>query len=510
MTNNSEETRSILKRITKGGSLVLMSTLAKMGLVFVSEVIIIRYLSTKEFGLFSLSFAFANILAVFSTLGMAAGLPAYISHQLAQKNYAKVRAVFFVSLKISISISIVVALALYASAEFISQQLLNEPLLSEGIKVFAFIIPLIALINLLTSHMRSIQQVGGKVYYKDILRPFLATVFVLFVIVMRLSFRWLLFAYAASFLITCIALFFYTKEKYFDEIPTSPPAAVTKEVLKFTMPLLGTGLIAQLIMWTDTLILGWFHSAEVVGLYNGATRIGQVATLILTSMVFLYMPIASRLYSLNDERNIHVVYATITKWVFILTLPFFLCLFGIPESVLGIILGSQYVEASHALQFLAFGFFVHILLGPNAQTMIAYGKQKINFISLFVGLLLNVVLDIFIIPIYGIVGAAVASCACLILSNSLISYCLYKISGIHPFSRNYLKLIALSITMIIILMLMSNAGLLQNHLVFFLLLAATFPVIIFLTGNISREESELLAMIEIKLTGRNHLTNKIF
>lgn len=508
--NDSEETSSILKRITKGGGLVLMGTLAKMGLVLVSEVIIIRYLTIKEFGLFSLSFAFANILAVFSTMGMAAGLPAYISHQLEQKNYAKVRSAFSVSLKISISTSIVVALALYASAEFISQQLLHKPLLSEGIKIFAFIVPLIALTNLLTSHLRSIQQVGGKVYFKDIMRPLLAIVFVFFVIVLRLSFRWLLFAYAASFLTTCIVLLIYARGKIQQSIPISQSVNVTKEVVVFAMPLLGVGVIAQLIMWTDTLILGWFHPAEVVGLYNGATRIGQVATLVLTSMAFLYMPIVSRLYSLHDVRNIHVVYATITKWVFILTLPFFLCIFGISESVLGIILGSQYVEASHALQILALGFFAHIILGPNAQTMIAYGKQKINFISLFVGLLLNVVLDILIIPIYGIVGAAVASCVCLILSNSLISYCMYKISGIHPFSRNYLKLIALSITMIIILILMSNAGLFQSHLAIFLLVAVTFPVIIFFTGKISMEERELLAMIEIRLTGRKHWSNKIF
>ncbi len=512
MSNSSEytSTHKTLKRVAKGGSLTLLSTFAKMGLGLVLQVLIIRYLSRSEFGLFSMAAAVANILTVFSTFGLVSALPAFISHQLAKENYAKARSAISVSLKITAMLSVIVSLALFFGAEFVSQGLLHKPALSECIKIFAFAVPLMAFMNLLISHVRAIQQVGGKVYFKDIMRPSVAIFLIILVVLFGLSFRWLLIAYVASFLITCIALFVYAKGKLKAAIPQARLVSVTKEVVMFSLPLLGTGIVAQLMMWTDTLILGRFYPAEAVGLYNAALRIIQVLPTMLIAAVFLYLPAASRLFSKNDTEGVRTIYAAITKWLLLMTLPLFICFLGAPELVLGKLLGARYIEASYVLQILTIGIFAFIALGPNSQTIIAIGKPNINFICLLFSLVVNVVLDIIFIPIYGAVGAAVVSTICMILTNVLVSYWVYRLSRVHPFTKNYLKVVVPSSIMICAVLFLGHAGILKNHPGLIVLLAVVSPAIVFITRSIDREDVALFSMFERKITGNTHFTEKFF
>ncbi len=512
MTDSAEctATQKTLKRVAKGGGMTLLSTFAKLGLRLVLEIVIIRYLSRSEFGLFSMAFAVSNILAVLSTAGLVSALPAFISHQLAQKNYAKAQSALAVSFKITIMLSAILSLVLFFNAGFVSQRLLQKPALSEAIKVFAFAIPFIALMNLMSSHIRSIQQVGGKVFFKDIMRPCVAIGLVFSVIMLGLSFRWVLIAYVASFLITSIALLLYAKRKIKAAIPKARLVSVTREVVKFSLPLLGMGVVAQLIMWTDTLILGRFHPAEVVGLYNGALRIVRIIPMLLIAVVFIYLPAASRLSASNDIESLRKVYAAVTKWLLLMTLPLFLCFFGVPELVLGKLFGVQYIAASSVLQLLALGLLAFVALGPNSQTITALGRPNINFLCLLFSLVANVVLDIIFIPVYGATGAAAVSCFCMILTNALISYCVYRLAGVHPFTKNYLKLMAFSIIMIVTAVWLGNAGLLENYRWLFLLLAVVSPAIIIITGSIDQEDIALLSMFERKITGNTHFTDKFF
>ena len=71
-----EREQTLAGSMVRASTLVLVGTVARVGLKFLLQLIIIRYLSRSEFGLFSLALAVANILAILSSWGLAPHCPA--------------------------------------------------------------------------------------------------------------------------------------------------------------------------------------------------------------------------------------------------------------------------------------------------------------------------------------------------------------------------------------------------------------------------------------------------
>ncbi|MBE9594268.1 MAG: polysaccharide biosynthesis C-terminal domain-containing protein, partial [Proteobacteria bacterium] len=195
----------------------------------------------------------------------------------------------------------------------------------------------------------------------------------------------------------------------------------------------------MILAWTDTLMLGYFKTPIDVALYNAAITIAKLIGVPFASMLFLYIPITSQLYSQNLMPEIKRNYAILTKWIFAATLPVFLIFFLFPDTVLNFFFGSNYVQASVALKILVFGFFIHIFFGPNGTTLIAMGKVRVLMWATLFSAILNVVLNLSLIPPLGITGAATSSAVALCAVNILVAAKLFRLSGVHSFTKTLLK-----------------------------------------------------------------------
>ena len=506
---NPEHHHKPMLHVVKTSSMVIAGTIARMLLFFLLQILIIRIISPAQFGLFSLGLAIANILAVLCQLGFTQALPAYISRNLAQGHLSKASGSLIISFRICATIGFLIFIIVFWGADTLAK-LQNKPGLGDVLRFFSWTIPFIALTNLFTSQLRGIEHVGGKVYFKDIFQPFCALSLILLVAFFKGNFQWLLTAYASSFLITTVLLFYYTKIRVQKMIPKGNRANVTKELLSFAWPLFGVGIVTQFLMWTDTLILGCLETAESIGLYNGALRFAQLLPLISGAALFVYLPFASRLLAKGDMEGTKKAYSAVTKWVFVITLPVLLITIVCPDFLLGMLLGKSYEETSLVLRILVSGFFFHILFGPNAETIIAYGKSKINLVLITIELFINATIDVALIPKFGIVGAAIATSTSLLLGNCLFFYFAFKLTGLNPFSKKYCKIIAFSVVIIVSMIFFYDTGIIQNPTLIFLVALVISPVVIIICNGLDQNDIIFLTAIEKKLTNQTHLVNKFF
>jgi O-antigen/teichoic acid export membrane protein len=280
----------------------------------------------------------------------------------------------------------------------------------------------------------------------------LKVVFIISVIVLGYAFLELMYAYVLAIVIASIAFVIYAIKKL-SSIRSAGTDPMRKELLLFSLPLLVTYVLSIIILQMDTLMLGYFKAPDSVGLYNAAHPISQLITIFLTSLVFIYVPITSQLYSKNLLDEMRRNYTILTKWTVSATLPFFFILFLFPETVLNIFFGSSYVQTSVALtlRILTVGTFINVFLGPNAATLIVMGRTKLNMIDDLIGAITNVSLNLFLIPTLGIIGAAVASSISLATINVLKSVQIFYIHRIRPFARDYLKTVVTSAVLISII-----------------------------------------------------------
>jgi O-antigen/teichoic acid export membrane protein len=345
-----------------------------------------------------LALVLLNIFVIVSAMGVQEGSTRYIAHFRAKGDRSKVKGVIVSSIQITLVSSVFIAILLFLASNFISNFFhTNE--LSTPLKIFSICIPFATLTGTFLSLFRGFDRVDAKVYFADILGNLFFLLSLAIVFLFGLSFLGVIYANLAAIILTFIVVVIYAvKELPIKGTETVNIPIVRKELLLFSVPLLTTVMLGMILAWTDTLMLGYFKTPIDVALYNGAIPIAKLIGVPLASMLFLYTPITSQLYSQNLMPEIKRNYAILTKWIFTATLPAFLIIFLFPDTVLEFFFGSNYVQASVALKIVVFGFFIHTFFGPNGATLIAMGKVRVLMWAALFSAILNVVLNLSLIP----------------------------------------------------------------------------------------------------------------
>jgi len=492
------ETSQAMQRIARGTGIVFAGTVISAFFGFLSRAIIARYFSVEEYGGFNLGLTVLNIVLVIATLGFQSSLPREVA-VYREKRPSQLWDLVSTALVILIFNSTLLMLFLIFGAENIAS-ILHDSRLIESLRVISFALPFSALTAGIIAVSRGFGRVKEKVYFQDI---FFQVAFFVFVIVgafLKFSFSYVFFAYIVAQMLTLAFLLFDVLRTGLIKFKLTFIPHLGKDFVIFSLPLMLTGILGFMMTRTDTLMLGYYKGSEVVGIYNAAAPLASMLPIFLNSTGFLYMPIASRLYAGGKLEELKRVYQILTKWVFLLTLPIFSVMFLFPEATINFFFGAKYVSASKALQILALGFMFHTLLGLNGMSLIVIGEPRLNLIGDSFAVVLNVVLNILLIPAFGLEGAAIATASSYFVANVFRSFWLYKKTGIHPFSWNYVKPLLISFALL---------GLIQSlHLkvpniwyaipVLVVFLGVYFFLVL-LSKSVDKEDVELLLVLEKRM-----------
>jgi len=260
-------------------------------------------------------------------------------------------------------------------------------------------------------------------------------------------------------------------------------------------------MLAMVLGWTDTFMLGSFKSTVDVGLYNAALPLAQFISFPLAAISFVYIPILSGLFAENKLDEMKRNYSISTKWLGLTTIPLFMIFFLYPDTVINFLFGSDYVIASIALRILSLGYIIHNITGFNNSMLITIGETKFILLATLTVVILNVILNLFLIPPFGIEGAAIASVISVIFINILKCFKVYLKTGVQPISKNLIKPSLTSLGIIIIIHV-----LIQNFLtidiwmviILFVLYSIIFFFATAITKSFDPEDLVMLQMLETK------------
>ncbi|AEA46576.1 polysaccharide biosynthesis protein [Archaeoglobus veneficus SNP6] len=489
-----------LRRVAKGAAIFFIGSIVGLFIAFIGRIIVVRYVSPSQFGVLSLSLVVFTILCTIASMGLPEGLTRQASYFLGKKDLEKVKAVFGAGIYLSTISGLLAAAGLFALSDVLAE-FFGMPDVSWTLKIFSFALPVAMLNRTLVSIFRTYERADVKVIFSDLLPNTLRVAFIVAMVILSMSFYWVVMAYFFSIVISGIVFLTYSLRNV--EFKTSESVfKYFKILIFFSLPLLIQSILGMLITWTDTLMIGYYLASSDVGLYNGAQPLAGLMQNFLASVSFLYFPIVSQLYARNQLREMGRTYAVVTKWLMSASLPIFLVLFFFPDAVLWLLYGEAYVPAAYALRALALGFFTHVMLGPNGLTLIAAGEAKFPTIAGFIAAVINFVLNLILIPLFGITGAAIASASTYATANAMISLKLYKDYKIHPFTKNYVKPAFISLAVALLIYLISKT-LIQVEgwmlPVLFILFVVIYLLSLLFTRSFDQEDVMIMLSIEQRL-----------
>ncbi len=178
--------------------------------------------------------------------------------------------------------------------------------------------------------------------------------------------------------------------------------------LRATLPLILIYGIEELYIASDILLLGLLAEPSEVGVYFAAARVITLAGYVY----YAFMLISSREFSLaraerdNAALQARVLYAT--KWTFLLTAPAVgvMLVAGYP---LLFLFGPDFAAAWPAMAVLGLGMLARAAVGQAGDLLVVLGHQRENLIAAAASLCLNIALTLALVPVLGILGAAVGT-----------------------------------------------------------------------------------------------------
>lgn len=485
----------LYKKLFAGGGLLFAGLVIELGVSFVAKAVIARVLGPVNYGAVSLGVTTLGLLSTLALLGLHTGIGRYLPRF---DDVADRRGVIISAFQVVVPVSTAVGILVVIFANPIATYVFTDLSTAVYIRIFGLAIPFTAIMKLSTGVIQGLQQTAPKVIVQNVTPPVTRFSAVVVAVIVGAGSIGIASAYAISYVAAALVGLYYVFTRT-EILSNVKPTHMHGELLSFSVPLIVSAAISFILTDLDTFMLGYFASTRDVGVYNVVYPLAQLLTTGLTAFGFLFMPIISELDAEGSTDEIHRIYQTITKWIFMGTLPVFLVVALFPDMTIQITFGSEYMEGGVALTLLSIAYFTHAITGPNANTLTSIGRTRlIMWDNLAIGIL-NALLNLALIPEYGYLGAGVATAVSYATLNLLYSAQLYRETGIHPFTTAlaYPGLIA---TILVALIYWVTTNYLTVTIpvlvVMFILFMILYAVIILRFGGVEEEEIALVLSFE--------------
>ena len=192
-----------------------------------------------------------------------------------------------------------------------------------------------------------------------------------------------------------------SKHIFNDVIPTF------KQVLKKSIPLAPISIISYLMIFTDTLMVGWFLPNEQVAEYSVASRISYIILFFLQAMEATIYPRLLNMYK-HSKANLNAFFWQSTALVILVVFSVTGIMYLLSDWILNAF-GKEYTVAGHALGLL---LFAQLLRAASITFSLMYIiREQVKYLNMILvtAFVVNVICNLIYIQLYGIEGAALAT-----------------------------------------------------------------------------------------------------
>ena len=317
--------------------------------------------------------------------------------------------------------------------------LFDEPALRVVLIVLTVTIPLLAIYNVMLSSFNAIKQLRFRVYTRDVIRPTVRLAVTTGLLLVGYGILGIVGGYVLG-LIAAIALGFFLLRRRVDELSAVKAERVRAgPLLWYSVPLALAGVIYVVLGQVDYFIIGIFMTSEEVGIYRVGYMLAANLLIVFASVSPVFKPLIAEVK--HDDVAVERRFQTAIRWIVGLSLPLAMVLALGAEVYLSLVFTPQYGVASAAVIILCAGYLVSVAAGgPDGTFLQGIGHSRLVFVNTLLLVMTNVVVSALLVPQIGITGAAIGTASALSVAGIAALVEVYYLRGIHPFSREFLKL----------------------------------------------------------------------
>jgi stage V sporulation protein B len=400
-------------------SWVMISQIITLIITLIFYVILGKVLGPGPLGLYTITLTIYNILGIFAGVGIPQAIVKFVSEF--KEDQKKLDSIVYSSIINTAIFGIIVGILL-----FIFSGLIADIFKMSGLKVLlqiiAISIPFLSVNNTILGILNG-QRKMKSYSLRAVFRSVLLISFTILFLIWGLGITGVILALLISEIGTFILMIIVSLHYFTFSLDMYTQNS--KTIIKFGSYLLIATVLFTLITSMDKLFVGYFLNAAAVGIYGIAYVGANILTMIPSSISTVTYPMMSSYHSTKQHLTIqNLIQRSMRYCLVILSLMGLLMVF-LSKPLILLLLKPVFLPAIIPLAILIFGNIFSGGLTSVGSSWTAMERPDLTYKILIVYIVVGIGLYIWLIPILGVIGAAIATAASQIL-NTLIAFPIYK------------------------------------------------------------------------------------
>ena len=271
----------------------------------------------------------------------------------------------------------------------------------------------------------------------------------------------------------------------------------SKKIIKFSSHLLLANSIGYLNTHLDMLLIGYFLTDEKVGIYAVAVMLARFLLMIPQAIQRISYPLTAEQYGKKNIKQIEKLINILMRYTFVIISILGLITIFFGEFLIHLMYPRHtiFLNAFFPMVILIIGFSLYSISVSIGGTFTALGKPDITLKLRSLAVVGNILLNIYLIPIYGLIGGAIATA---ISVNISMCFNFYILKNKMDYRINFTWMIVGISSFIIIILIYFTFYNLINPYILSVILFGVYVIIIFVGKIVTQKDTHFFQKIILK------------
>jgi len=404
-----------------------------MALLFFSQILLARLMGVEEYGIFFYVISWIAVAVILGKIGLDTTLQRYLPEYISKFEWQLARGILARSYQIAtVSSAVLLSLGLIATISLTS---FMDEIGYTTVLTSLFLIPLwiynkITQGALLALKKPAMSQIGDGIIQPLGLLIILGTFF--YLQASTVSATTAMVASLAAWLIALSSsVFLLIKKSLPAQIGSAKSTFLTSDWVHYSLPILFISSTQLVMNYADIIMIGTMLDTTQAGIYAAASRLATLATFGLLLVNMIFTPYISELYHQNKPNDLQHLTTLGVRMASSFALPVCFCLWLFGDKLLAFF-GNEFMAGHASLALLTAGGLVSVISGSVGFIMSMTGHQRQAAHFFAASSILNIILNLVLIPLFGIEGAAFATATSMVLWNIALAFYIIRNVEINP------------------------------------------------------------------------------
>lgn len=364
--------------------------------------ILTKTLGADGYGIWSQIWATVSLLAPLCALGLSYAILRFLGPEKDKETIGKGLSSIFAT---TAAIAFIASSLLFILSGSLAVAVFGGIDAAFYIEISSFLILLVAIDQLLIIYFKAFQQMKRYSSFL-ILQTVGEVILIVYLVLSGFGLSGAIISLLIVRLITSTLGFLWVTS---DVKLLTPDFSIVKSYLPYTLPLLPTALCYWLINLGDRYVLGYFMGVDAVGIYSASYGLGGLLALFYAPIAGALFPAMVHCYENNKIQELKTYLKYSLKFFLMFAIPSFFGLSVLSKSLLVTLATSEFVEGGVVVSIVALATVLFSCGSINTYVLNLFKETRKVGVIYMASASINVVMNIILVPLMGIVGAAIAT-----------------------------------------------------------------------------------------------------